>query len=120
MDRLAPVRAKMPADASFAQITNAAFFQRVDLTAHGHYKTEGIGFNFETGEGKPFHYFSYGASISEVEIDTLTGDFHVLRSSVVHDVGKSLNPAIDIGQVVMPHLYYGAKYSGCQVEGAFV
>eukprot|EP00656_Telonema_subtile_P047301 TRINITY_DN5423_c0_g2_i1.p1 TRINITY_DN5423_c0_g2~~TRINITY_DN5423_c0_g2_i1.p1 ORF type:complete len:645 (+),score=177.75 TRINITY_DN5423_c0_g2_i1:576-2510(+) len=99
LERLAPIREKMPPDASFSQISNAAFFQRVDMTAHGHYYTEGVGFDFETRVGKPFHYFSYGAAVSEVEVDTLTGDFHVLRSSVVHDCGKSLNPALDIGQV---------------------
>eukprot|EP00658_Telonema_sp_P-2_P053351 TRINITY_DN4184_c0_g1_i1.p1 TRINITY_DN4184_c0_g1~~TRINITY_DN4184_c0_g1_i1.p1 ORF type:complete len:317 (+),score=50.69 TRINITY_DN4184_c0_g1_i1:189-1139(+) len=98
LERLAPIRASMPG-ALFPEVTNAAFFQRVDLTAHGHYKTEGVGFDFATMEGKPFHYFSYGCAVSEVEIDCLTGDYHILRSNLVHDCGKSLNPAIDIGQV---------------------
>ena len=75
---------------------NAAYFERVDLSAHGFYKTPDV-----TGFGGvlPFNYFTFGASCSEVELDTLTGDFHLLRSDLCMDVGQSLNPAIDIGQV---------------------
>jgi len=98
-DRLAPIKAGMDDDAPFASLCHAAFFQRVDLTAHGHYKCDISGFDFDKQVGRPFHYFSYGAAAAEVEIDTLTGDHHVVKVWVVHDVGKSLNPAIDIGQV---------------------
>jgi len=93
--RLAPYREKMPGK-SFTEIVSAAYFDRVDLSAHGFYATPEI-----TGFGgtRPFNYLTYGAAVTEVELDTLTGDWHVLRSDVVMDVGKSLNPAIDIGQV---------------------
>ncbi len=59
--------------------------------------------NFETGKGSLFCYFAYGASCSEVEVDCLTGDFTVLRTDMVNDVGDSINPAIDIGQVRLVH-----------------
>jgi xanthine dehydrogenase/oxidase len=57
-------------------------------------------FNFKVGKGTPFNYFTYGASFSEVEIDTLTGDFHTRSADIVMDLGRSLNSAIDIGQVI--------------------
>ena len=76
-----------------------AYFERVNLSAQGFYKTPGLWFDYSTGKGNPYSYFSYGASASEVEVDTLTGDFTILRSDLVMDVGDSLNPAIDIGQV---------------------
>jgi len=100
--RLAPIRAKMPAGTTFKQVVFSAHMQRVNLSAHAFYATPDIYMNWpegQGGEGKPFKYFAYGAAMSEVEVDTLTGDFHVLRADVVHDVGRSLNPAIDIGQV---------------------
>ncbi|KAL6770287.1 XDH1 [Auxenochlorella protothecoides x Auxenochlorella symbiontica] len=93
--RLEPYRAKLQ-DKSFKDIVNAAYLDRVDLSAHGFYSTPDIG---GFGSEKPYNYFCYGAAVAEVEVDTLTGDFHVLRADVVMDVGKSLNPAIDIGQV---------------------
>ena len=52
-------------------------------------------------EGRPFYYFNYAAAVSEVEIDALTGEYTILRSDIVYDAGHSLNPAIDIGQVIM-------------------
>eukprot|EP00873_Tetraselmis_striata_P035166 jgi/Tetstr1/455430/TSEL_042261.t1 len=93
--RLAPYRAKMP-EASIRELANAAWLDRVDLCAHGFYKTPDV-----TGFGGtfPFNYFCFGSSVSEVELDTLTGDFHVLRTDIVMDVGNPINPAIDIGQV---------------------
>ena len=93
---LAPFRARLPPGASLKEIAQAAFFDRVDLSAHGFYSTpEVTGF-----EGnRPFNYFTFGAAVAEVEMDTLTGDFQVLRADVVMDVGKSLNPSIDVGQV---------------------
>lgn len=75
-------------------------FERIDLSAHGFYVTPGVNFDFKIGKGAPFNYFTYGASFAEVEIDTLTGDFHTLSADVVMDLGRSLNPAIDIGQVI--------------------
>jgi len=93
--RLAPFREKMP-NASPQEIATAAWLDRVDLSAHGFYKTPDItGF----GGSMPFNYFTYGSSVSEVELDTLTGDFHILRTDVVMDVGNPINPAIDVGQV---------------------
>ena len=76
-----------------------AYSDRVDLSAHGYYSTPGLSFDWSKVKGNVYNYFSYGASCSEVEVDTLTGDFNVLRSDILMDVGNSLNPAIDIGQV---------------------
>uniref|UniRef100_A0A672MMD3 xanthine dehydrogenase n=1 Tax=Sinocyclocheilus grahami TaxID=75366 RepID=A0A672MMD3_SINGR len=75
------------------------YFDRVNLSANGFYKTPDLGYDFETNSGKPFNYFSYGVAVSEVEIDCLTGSHKNLHTSIVMDVGKSLNPALDIGQV---------------------
>ena len=76
-----------------------AYLERVNLTAQGFYKTPNLTFDWSTGKGRMYNYFTYGASISEVEVDTLTGDFVILKSDLLMDVGKSINPAIDIGQV---------------------
>ena len=76
-----------------------AYMDRVNLSAQGFYRTPDLWFDRSTGKGNLYSYFSYGASVSEVEVDTLTGDFTILRSDLVMDVGDSLNPAIDIGQV---------------------
>ena len=78
---------------------NEAYFNRVDLTAHGFYRSPDLDFSWTTGKGNVYKYFIYGAGCSEVEVDTLTGDFHVRRADLLMDSGKSLNPAIDIGQV---------------------
>uniref|UniRef100_A0A671R9N4 Xanthine dehydrogenase/oxidase-like n=1 Tax=Sinocyclocheilus anshuiensis TaxID=1608454 RepID=A0A671R9N4_9TELE len=77
----------------------AAYFHRVNLSANGFYKTPDLGYDFDTNSGRPFNYFSYGVAVSEVEIDCLTGSHKNLHTSIVMDVGKSLNPALDIGQV---------------------
>lgn len=76
-----------------------AYLERISLSATGFYRTPNIGYDFKTNSGKLFNYFTYGAACSEVEIDCLTGDHRVLRTDIVMDLGKSLNPAIDIGQV---------------------
>lgn len=80
-----------------------AYYDRVNLSVQGFYRTPGLDFSWTTGTGRSYDYFSYGASCSEVEVDTLTGDFNVLRSDLLMDVGDSLNPAIDIGQVRRDH-----------------
>ena len=84
---------------SFNAFINAAYMARVQLSAAGFYKTPDIHWDREAGKGRPFYYFAYGASVSEVSIDTLTGEYQIDRADILHDVGKSLNPAIDIGQI---------------------
>ena len=83
----------------FKEFIARAYMDRVQLSAAGFYKTPEIHWDRATGKGQPFFYFAYGASCSEVEIDTLTGEYRVTRADVLHDVGRSLNPAIDRGQV---------------------
>ncbi|GFD80029.1 xanthine dehydrogenase molybdopterin binding subunit [Tenacibaculum sp. KUL118] len=84
---------------SFTELVQQAYFARVSLSSSGFYKTPKLQYNRETGEGRPFFYFAYGVSMSEVSIDTLTGEYTVDKVNVIHDVGNSLNPAIDIGQI---------------------
>ncbi|XPF94750.1 xanthine dehydrogenase molybdopterin binding subunit [Colwellia sp. RE-S-Sl-9] len=84
---------------SFAEFVQQAYMNRVSLSATGYYKTPKIHFDRSTGKGRPFFYYSTGASVSEVLIDTLTGEYKVLRADILHDVGHSLNPAIDRGQI---------------------
>ena len=83
----------------FAELAASAYMNRVQLSAAGFYKTPKIHWDRATGRGHPFYYFAYGASVSEVTIDTLTGEYTVDRVDILHDVGKSLNPAVDMGQV---------------------
>ena len=83
----------------FAQVVDAAYFARVQLWSDGFYATPGLSWNRETMQGHPFYYYAYGAAVSEVIVDTLTGEWKLLRADVLHDVGTSLNPALDIGQV---------------------
>ncbi len=97
-DRLAPYRARFP-DAAFRELCVKAWFDRVDLSAHGFYKTPIKGFDFVTQTGEAFAYFTYGGAVAEVELDTLTGEHRVIRADVLFDIGRSINPAIDVGQV---------------------
>ena len=83
----------------FDTFVRAAYYDRVQLSAAGFYKTPKIHWDRKAGRGRPFYYFAYGAACSEVAIDTLTGEYLVERTDILHDVGKSLNPAIDIGQI---------------------
>ncbi|MEZ5115078.1 MAG: xanthine dehydrogenase molybdopterin binding subunit [Candidatus Nanopelagicales bacterium] len=83
----------------FAQFVKAAYEARVQLWSDGFYATPGLHWDFERVQGRPFFYFSYGAAVSEVLLDTLTGEHRVLRADLLHDVGASLNPAIDRGQI---------------------
>ena len=84
---------------SFAELVQLAWFDRVSLSATGFYKTPKIHYDRETFSGRPFFYFAYGAAVSEVVVDTLTGEYRLLRADIVHDCGDSLNPAVDLGQV---------------------
>ncbi|XP_002513485.2 xanthine dehydrogenase 1 [Ricinus communis] len=96
--RMEPVASKHNFS-SFAELASACYVQRIDLSAHGFYITPEIGFDWSTGKGNPFRYFTYGAAFAEVEIDTLTGDFHTRAANIIMDLGYSLNPAIDVGQI---------------------
>ncbi len=84
---------------AFETVIRDAYLARIPLSATGYYATPKIGWDAKTGEGRPFFYFAYGAAVSEAAIDTLTGENRILRVDILHDVGKSLNPAIDLGQV---------------------
>jgi xanthine dehydrogenase large subunit len=83
----------------FAELANRAWMGRIPLSATGFYRTPKIAYDRTTMTGRPFYYFAYGAACSEVVIDLLTGEYRVLRVDILHDVGKSLNPAIDLGQI---------------------
>tara|TARA_R110000737_G_scaffold1411_9_gene4102 strand:+ start:100 stop:2451 length:2352 start_codon:yes stop_codon:yes gene_type:complete len=83
----------------FVELIQNAYIGRVSLSSTGFYKTPKIHYDRSTGNGRPFFYFAYGASVSEVAIDTLTGEYKVERVDILHDVGRSLNPAIDVGQI---------------------
>jgi len=83
----------------FADFIGEAYRGRIPLSATGFYATPKIHWDKQKAEGRPFFYFAYGASVSEVAIDTLTGENRLLRVDILHDVGKSLNPAIDLGQI---------------------
>lgn len=88
-----------PHELSFGELVTQAYLARVQLWSDGHYATPGLHWNRDTMQGKPFFYFAYGAAVSEVLVDTLTGEWRLLRADLLHDVGRSLNPAVDIGQV---------------------
>ena len=83
----------------FADVVKLAYMNRIHLSAAGFYKTPKIEFDFEKGSGMPFYYFANGAAAAEVIVDTRTGEYRVVRVDILHDVGRSLNPAIDIGQI---------------------
>ena len=83
----------------FAAVCEAAYMQRTPLFAQGYYRTPGIHFDAATGTGKPFHYFAYGAAVSEVEVDGFTGDHRLLRTDILQDVGDSISPVVDRGQI---------------------
>jgi xanthine dehydrogenase large subunit len=84
---------------SFADLVTQAYRARVSLSSTGYYRTPKIEYDKNTLRGRPFFYFAYGAALSEVAIDTLTGETQLLRVDILHDAGRSLNPAIDLGQV---------------------
>lgn len=84
---------------SFATLVGEAYLDRVQLWSDGFYATPGLSWDRETMTGRPFYYYAYGAAVSEVVVDTLTGEWKLLRADILHDAGRSLNPAVDIGQV---------------------
>jgi xanthine dehydrogenase large subunit len=84
---------------SFEQVVEQAYFNQISLASTGYYRTPKIFYDRDKASGHPFYYFAYGAACAEVLIDTLTGEYKLLRADILHDVGDSLNPAIDIGQV---------------------
>ncbi|QCR36125.1 xanthine dehydrogenase molybdopterin binding subunit [Nissabacter sp. SGAir0207] len=84
---------------SFAEVARLAHFHQVSLASTGYYRTPKIFYDRSKAAGHPFYYYSYGMACAEVVIDTLTGEYRLLRADLLHDVGDSLNPAIDIGQV---------------------
>jgi xanthine dehydrogenase large subunit len=119
--RLAPVAAKMlkldaagdfvfendsirsrdyPSDrVSFDEAVKEAYNSRISLSATGYYRTPNIHWDVKTNTGRPFYYFAYGAAVSEVEIDGFTGVFRLRQVDIVHDVGDSINPLVDVGQI---------------------
>jgi xanthine dehydrogenase large subunit len=84
---------------TFAEAATLCHEGRVSLSSTGFYKTPGLSWDRLRGQGRPFFYFAYGVSCSEVVVDTLTGEYRILRTDILHDCGASLNPAIDRGQI---------------------
>ncbi len=98
-DRVAwPVNGKVQAR-PWSEIAREAYMDRVPLSAQGYYATPKIGYDRKSARGRPFYYYACGAAATEVAIDTLTGETRILRTDILHDVGRSLNPAIDLGQI---------------------
>ena len=83
----------------FPELVQLAWANRVSLSATGYYRTPKINYDRTTFTGRPFYYFAYGAAVTEIVVDTLTGENRVLRADILHDCGDSLNPAVDLGQV---------------------
>jgi xanthine dehydrogenase large subunit len=83
----------------FEEVCEAAYKRRIPLFAQGFYRTPDIHFDAAAGRGRPFYYFTYGAAVSEVEVDGFTGDYRVLRTDIVQDVGESIAPIVDRGQI---------------------
>ncbi|CAG4982084.1 unnamed protein product [Parnassius apollo] len=98
MKRLQPYKDKNP-NGKWEEWVSAAYVDRVSLSATGFYATPNIGYDFKNNKGTPFNYFTYGVACTEVEIDCLSGDHQIIRTDIVMDLGESLNPAIDIGQI---------------------
>nr|WP_295711636.1 xanthine dehydrogenase molybdopterin binding subunit [uncultured Halomonas sp.] len=83
----------------WGELVQTAYLNRISLSEKGFYATPLIHYDRSTGQGRPFYYFAFGAAVAEVSVDTLSGEYQVDRVDILHDVGDSLNPAIDIGQV---------------------
>ena len=84
---------------TFQALVQLAYVNRISLSSTGFYATPKIFWDRDKAQGRPFFYFAYGAAVSEVIVDTLTGEYSLLRADILHDAGRSLNPAIDIGQI---------------------
>jgi xanthine dehydrogenase/oxidase len=97
--RLEPYRKKYGPDAPMSKLAHSAYFDRVNLSAQGFYKTPDIGYVWGENTGQMFFYFTQGVTAAEVEIDTLTGDWTCRRADIKMDVGRSINPAVDYGQI---------------------
>jgi xanthine dehydrogenase large subunit len=97
--RLDAVAAGLDKAVSFEALCEAAYVQRVPLFAQGYYRTPDIHFDRAAGRGKPFHYFAFGAAVSEVEVDRFTGQYRLRRVDILQDVGDSISPVVDRGQV---------------------
>ncbi|SEF60118.1 xanthine dehydrogenase, molybdenum binding subunit apoprotein [Thalassococcus halodurans] len=87
------------AEMSFSEAAKLCYEGRVSLSATGFYKTPKLAWDRIAGQGRPFLYFAHGAAVSEVVVDSLTGEYRILRTDILHDCGHSLNPALDIGQI---------------------
>jgi len=83
----------------FAELVRLAWAERISLSATGYYRTPKINYDRATFSGRPFFYYAYGAAVTEVIVDTLTGEYRILRADILHDCGDSLNPGVDLGQV---------------------
>ena len=94
-----PLSASEETHVGWEELVRTAYFQRVQLSASGFYRTEGLHWDSTVMQGSPFKYFAYGAAATEVEVDGFTGAYRTLRVDIVHDVGDSLSPLIDIGQI---------------------
>ena len=97
-ERLQPYREKMPT-ATLGEIAHVAWFDRVNLSAQGFYRTPDIGYVWGENTGQLYYYFTQGVTAAEVQIDTLTGDWTPLRADIKMDVGHSINPSVDYGQI---------------------
>ena len=84
---------------SFSEAVRQAYMGRISLSATGYYATPKLKWDGSTMRGRPFYYFAYGAAVSEVVVDLLTGENRLVRADLLHDAGKSINPAIDLGQI---------------------
>jgi xanthine dehydrogenase/oxidase len=98
-ERLKPYRERLGPNATMKELAHAAYFDRVNLSANGHYKTPDIGYVWGPNTGQMFFYFTQGVAMSEIELDTLTGDWTCLRADVKMDIGRSINPSVDYGQI---------------------
>jgi xanthine dehydrogenase large subunit len=94
-----PLSASQEPHVGWDELVRTAYFQRVQLSASGFYRTEGLHWDSTVMQGHPFKYFAYGAAATEVEVDGFTGAYRTLRVDIVHDVGDSLSPLIDLGQI---------------------
>uniref|UniRef100_A0A8C1K3J6 Aldehyde oxidase 6 n=1 Tax=Cyprinus carpio TaxID=7962 RepID=A0A8C1K3J6_CYPCA len=97
-NRLEPIRKKNP-KGTWQNWIITAFLEKISLSATGYYRGHDLDMDWEKQEGKPYAYFTYAVGCSEVELDCLTGEYRTLRTDIVVDIGRSINPSIDIGQI---------------------